>query len=252
MKQLTKHVLLTTIVLGTVAAGAAAAFVWAGAYNIGADSPHWSVTHTMIETLRDRSIQSRLDGIKVPNLDDPARIRLGAASYSAMCTGCHLSPGVEDTEIRPGLYPMPPNLTTEPLDSPETTFWVIKHGIKMTAMPAWGKTHTDEQIWNMVAFVHKLRGMTPAQYVQLGGKLPAEDDDHMHEGMDHHHAGADEHMHEGSDHHHAGADDHHAADAAHDEPAAAEGDMHMHADGTMEHHHPATATEPHKDDDHTH
>jgi mono/diheme cytochrome c family protein len=46
-------------------------------------------------------------------------------------------------------------------------FWVIKHGIKMSAMPAWGKTLNDAQIWDVVAFVRKLPSMTPEDYQQL-------------------------------------------------------------------------------------
>lgn len=236
MKPHTRHILATAVVLGVLAVGAAAAFVWSGAYDIGADDPHWSATHAAIENLRERSIQTRLDGIQTPNLDDPKRIQLGAVNYSAMCTGCHLAPGVDDTELRPGLYPMPPNLTKNDVGDPRRTFWVIKHGIKMSAMPAWGKTHTDEQMWNMVAFLQKLPDMTPAQYAQLGGKPPAEDEDHMHAGMDDHPAGAEDHD----------------AEASHDEPAAETGEMHMHADGTRERH-PATApAETHKDDGHEH
>ena len=45
-------------------------------------------------------------------------------------------------------------------------FWIIKHGIKMTAMPAWSKTHTDAQLWDLVAFLDKLPKMTPAQYAE--------------------------------------------------------------------------------------
>lgn len=218
MKSLTRHVAATLIVLGVLVVGAAI-FVWSGIYNIGADNPHWSATHAAIETLRERSIEARLDDIQPPNLDDPRRIQRGTLSYSAMCTGCHLSPGSDDTEIRPGLYPMPPNLSKEETHDPRRTFWIIKHGIKLTAMPAWGKTHTDEQIWDMVAFLQKLPGMTPAQYEQLGGKPPAEDEDHMHAGMDDHEGGHEDR----------------GADASHDEPGDTQ-------DGTQ----------THNDDDHRH
>lgn len=244
MKSHTRHVLATTAVLAVLAIGTAAAFVWSGAYNIGADNPHWSVTHTIIDSLRERSIESRLDGVQIPDLEDPERIRLGAVNYSGMCTGCHLSPGVDDTEIRPGLYPIPPNLTKDDLGDPRRTFWVIKHGIKLTAMPAWGKTHSDEQMWNMVAFLHKLPGMTPAQYESLGGKPPAEDEDHMHEG--------------GGDHH-GGAAQHESTEASLDATDAQQGEMHTHADGTTERHPPSSksdeksaAVKDHADDGHQH
>ena len=115
-------------------------------------------------------------------------------------------------------------------------------------MPAWGKTHTDEQIWNMVAFIKKLPGMTPEQYAALGGKPPAEDEDHMHEGMDNHMSGMD--MGESQPHTDAPGTptDHHDPDAA---SSASEQIEHRHADGTVESH-PAPVVEPKADDDHAH
>ena len=246
MKSHTRHIVTTVVVLGVLAVGAAI-FAWSGLYNIGADDPHWAPTRAAIEMLRHRSIESRAQDIQVPDLEDARRIRLGAVNYSAMCTGCHLSPGAGDTEIRPGLYPMPPDLSKEVALDPKHDFWIIKHGIKLTAMPAWGKTHTDEQIWNMVAFLQKFRGMTPEQYEQLGGKPPAEDDDHMHAGMDD--AGMD---HAGMDDHPAGAESHEASEAGHDEKVAGQGEMHTHADGTRERHPPSTPADTHQDNDQGH
>jgi mono/diheme cytochrome c family protein len=183
MKSHTRHLVTAGIVLGALLV-AGGLFIWSGLYNIGADEPHWMPTCVAIDNLREHSIAARMADTQVPDLDGAARIRVGAANYSAMCTGCHLAPGVTDTEIRPGLYPMPPDLSRLGARDAKRTFWIIKHGIKMSAMPAWGKTHTDEQIWNMVAFIRRMPGMTPAQYAALGGKPPAEDEDHMHAGSD--------------------------------------------------------------------
>jgi mono/diheme cytochrome c family protein len=58
-------------------------------------------------------------------------------------------------------------------------FWIIKHGIKMTAMPAWGATHSDAQIWNIVAFFQAMPGMTPEIYKALVASAP----DHRPEAM---------------------------------------------------------------------
>jgi len=58
----------------------------------------------------------------------------------------------------------------------KTIFWVTKHGIKMTGMPAWGRTHDDDTIWNVVAFVMKLKGMSGPQYEDIVAKAPPDDD----------------------------------------------------------------------------
>jgi len=147
---------------------AGAAFVASGVYGIGADEPHWDVTARVIDLLRDRSIEAHAHGIAVPDLDDPKLLAEGAEHYAAMCTGCHLAPGVhEDPELRAGLYPQPPNLARDAIDDPAEAFWVIKHGIKLTAMPAWGRTHNDDAIWALVAFVRKLPSLSPEQYQQM-------------------------------------------------------------------------------------
>ncbi|MEO6799750.1 MAG: cytochrome c [Rhodanobacter sp.] len=158
--------LLNLIVLIVVVVIAAGIYVWSGHYNIGADSPHWALTSKVIGELREHSIDARAKEVQVPSLDDPAMLKEGAEHYAEMCTGCHLAPGMDDSELRAGLYPKPPNLTRF-APNPAEAFWVIKHGIKMTAMPAWGKTHDDQKIWAMVAYLQKQPHMSVARYHEL-------------------------------------------------------------------------------------
>lgn len=145
----------------------AAVFVGSGVYNIGADDHHTRIVLTIIEQLRNRSIAVRAHGIEVPILDDPRNIAAGAQHYAALCIGCHLAPGVRKSEIRAGLYPHPPNLAEEDVGDAQRAFWIIKHGIKMSAMPAWGKTLNDAAIWDIVSFVRQMPTMTPEAYQQL-------------------------------------------------------------------------------------
>lgn len=161
MKQIALNIVIT---LAVFTAGSAL-FVWSGVYDVAADRPHMKFTHALLETLRDRSIEVHARNIEAPpNLDDPARIAEGAEHYAAMCADCHLAPGIVETEIRSGLYPQSPDLVEHGIHDPASAFWVIKHGIKATAMPAWGKTHSDEDIWNLVAFVRGLPRMSPEDY----------------------------------------------------------------------------------------
>ncbi|BFI95783.1 MAG: hypothetical protein RSP_12930 [Rhodanobacter sp.] len=185
MKKTVEYALVAAIAFGTLAA-VAGIYIESGAYDIGADAPHWKPTYALLETLRDRSIHARAENLAVPDLGDPQLILKGAGQYAAMCTGCHLAPGMRDSEIRPGLYPQPPILSQRRID-PRVAFWVIKHGIKMSAMPAWGSSHDDATIWSMVAFLQKLPGLTPAQYQAIVAKAPPDDD--MDGGDDHPAAG---------------------------------------------------------------
>lgn len=147
-------------------ATAAAVWIWSGTYDIGQDSPHWGVTRSVIATFRDHSTEHHAQGIQVPNLDDPKMIAAGAQHYAENCAMCHLAPGMPDSEIRHGLYPKPPNLTRFAPD-PAEAFWIIKHGIKFTGMPAWGPTHSDAMIWDMVAFLQKQPRMSEAEFRKL-------------------------------------------------------------------------------------
>jgi mono/diheme cytochrome c family protein len=69
--------------------------------------------------------------------------------------------------MRAGLYPHPPNLAQEDIRDPRRAFWTVKHGIKMSAMPAWGKSLDDETIWDIVAFVRQLPTVSPETYQNL-------------------------------------------------------------------------------------
>ena len=144
-------------------------FAYSGVYNIAADEPHWSATRWLLETTRSQSIARRDDSVNVPaDLADTARIRRGVQSYGAMCQICHLGPGVKPTPLHEGLNPKPPQLVKEVAHhAPENLFWIVKHGIKMSGMPAWGATHGDEELWDVVAFLKQMEQMTPQQYEQL-------------------------------------------------------------------------------------
>ena len=142
-------------------------FVASGIYNIGADDHHTKIVLAIIEQLRERSIAVRARAIDPPNLEDPTRIGAGAEHYAALCVGCHLAPGMTKSEIRAGLYPHPPNLAQKDTRDAQRAFWTVKHGIKMSAMPAWGKTLDDAAIWDLVAFLRQMPSMTPETYQQL-------------------------------------------------------------------------------------
>lgn len=139
-------------------------YVYGGVFNVAADVPHWGITSGLLETMRERSIAVRAGDIDVPPLEDAAMIRRGAGNYDSMCVGCHLAPGMNDTEMSQGLYPAPPNLARTNSDEPARAFWIIKHGIKATGMPAWGKSMEDRYIWDMVAFLQKLPTLSKEAY----------------------------------------------------------------------------------------
>ncbi len=160
-----------------------------GAYNVAADAPHSRLVAWLMNETRLRSVAVRARNIQAPaDLESPKRLAVGAGLYNEMCSGCHLAPGMERTEISQGLYPRAPELSHGLSRTPAQQFWTIKHGIKMTGMAAWGQTHNDTLIWDMVAFVRKLPTLSPDQYKALVKSAPEGHDEMMKmQGMDHDH-----------------------------------------------------------------
>jgi mono/diheme cytochrome c family protein len=155
--------------------------IYAGLYNVAADIPHTGPVYWLVETVRERSIAVRASDIAVPgDLADSKRIASGAGQYAEMCSFCHLAPGMKRTEISRGLYPRAPELRRGTDLTPAEEFWVVKHGIKMTGMPAWGVTHSDELLWDVVAFLRKLPELTSDQYQALVKSAPTHNE-MMHE-----------------------------------------------------------------------
>jgi mono/diheme cytochrome c family protein len=163
------------LILLVVIAGFGGAFIYAGLYNVGADAPHSRFVSTILDELRESAIAHHSREIVPPaDLDSAARRAAGASLYAEMCTSCHLAPGMERTEISQGLYPPAPELARPTARSAAEQFWIIKHGVKLSAMPAWGRSHNDELIWDMVAFVRSLSNLSPQQYEAAVANAPAD------------------------------------------------------------------------------
>jgi mono/diheme cytochrome c family protein len=176
----------TRWLIGTVAAGAllaaivAVVLVYMGSFDVAADRPHSEPVFWLMNTVRERSVAIRAADITVPgDLAGAKRVASGAAQYDEMCSLCHLAPGLKRTEISRGLYPRAPELRRKSDLTPAEQFWVVKHGLKMTGMPAWGVTHNDELLWDIVAFLRKLPELTADQYQTLVKSAPKTHDEMM-------------------------------------------------------------------------
>jgi len=179
---LRRHLPSATFVLIAllVIAGFAGVFIYMGVYNIGADAPHSKLVYGTLDALRERAIANYSRNIRPPaDLNDSKRIAAGAGLYGEMCTGCHLGPGLEKSELSQGLYPAAPELARTNGRSASEQFWIIKHGVKLSAMPAWGKTHNDQLIWDMVAFIRQLQKLSPEQYKAAVASAPESHEEMM-------------------------------------------------------------------------
>ncbi|WP_230532411.1 c-type cytochrome [Microvirga roseola] len=143
--------------------------VYTGAYNVAATEEHASFTRWAFDTTFHNSVERQADDVLAPADITPAMIAAGATAYKSMCQHCHAGPGVDRAEWANGMRPRPPHLTEAAAEwEPQEVFWIVRHGVKMSGMPAFGPTHGDEAIWSIAAFVKQLPAMTPEEYAQLG------------------------------------------------------------------------------------
>ena len=163
-----RTILVTILIVVLVQVLGTAAAIYSGVFNVAATDTHWPVTQSIIDVARVRSIKARAAGISpAPNLDDHKRVVAGTSHFAEHCASCHSAPGVQSGELANGMYPQPPVLTDSAKEwSAGELFWIIRNGIKMSGMPAW-PGRSDDDLWNIVAFLQKLPGMSEQDYANL-------------------------------------------------------------------------------------
>ncbi len=179
-----KALIIILIIIGIIIA-VAAIYIYSGYYNVAATKPHSKLTLWLINEMRESSIEHYSKGIKSPPKISPDMIREGVEHFHEMCRLCHAAPGFAKEEFAEGLYPKPPDLASKDIQQADDAeiFWVIKNGIKLTGMPAFGPTHNDNEIWGMVRVVRRLPGLKPEQYKEMLESAGVEMGKEMH----HHH-----------------------------------------------------------------
>jgi len=165
---------LTVIATLAVVALAAVGFLYSGRFDVAANRPDSGLLRWALSTAADRSVARLAQGVQVPPLTDPEMLKTGFVRYRENCVTCHGAPGVEASEIGQGLNPYPPELASHAAaGDPRELFWIVKNGIRMTGMPSFGVTHTDAEIWAIVAFLEKLPKMSPQEYQAMAGAAQA-------------------------------------------------------------------------------
>jgi mono/diheme cytochrome c family protein len=163
-------ILLTIVITFAVLIAIGLGVVYSGVYNVAASNPPCKLESWFFSTVMDNSVKHHAADIKAPALDNAAMIDSGFVQASNMCVGCHGAPGIPSQGG--GFNPKPPDLSKGVADlSDAEIFWIIKNGIKMTAMPAYSSFSSDNQIWEMVSFVRLFPKMTPEQYQEYQKRL---------------------------------------------------------------------------------
>lgn len=164
------------LIAGLAALALVAVIAVAGGYNVAASSGHlpW-VKPLLAWTLKNSVFWRSLDEAPPGDAGRRPLPTSGAGHYHLVCRQCHGTPEEPVPESMRNMVPPPPHA----LDAvrhwrPRELFWIIKHGIKMTAMPSWPAQHRDDEVWEVVAFMRRLPDMDPAAYARAVGDGIAE------------------------------------------------------------------------------
>jgi mono/diheme cytochrome c family protein len=179
------RILLACVGLAVAAAIGGVAFVYSGLADVAATSHHWPPTRWILSTTMESSVRRHAHGITPPDsFDGDDHVHEGAVAYDEMCASCHGAPGSEPGVVGKGLNPEPPDLSKEAdAWSAAEIFWVTENGVRMTGMPAFGPTHSEDELWDLVALVKRLPRLSTPEYRAL--LAPRAGDELHHHAHDH-------------------------------------------------------------------
>ena len=152
----------------------AAAVIYGGLYNVAASAQHLQPTFSVLVVAMRQSVRLRARNVEVPPLADETMVLRGAACFRDKCVQCHGAPGVAQEDIGKSMQPLPgPLVDARKNWRPRELYWLTRHGIKMSGMPAWDRRLTEAELWSVVAFMQRLPDLSAAQYAQVVARAPA-------------------------------------------------------------------------------
>jgi mono/diheme cytochrome c family protein len=144
-------------------ASAGVAAIYTGAMPANADSkPSW-LERWMAKTSLHATMSRETKGLTNPLQPSDDDLKAGIHLYAQNCAVCHGASDGKPSKLAQGFNVKAPQLADDGVeDDPDAvSFWKIKHGIRFTAMPAFGSTLSDEQIWQIASFVKRMDKLSP-------------------------------------------------------------------------------------------
>jgi mono/diheme cytochrome c family protein len=150
------------IVVLVVIFGGGYVFLHLGLLSFRADEAPGTFESKIAMQAVDASTERRASDLKNPLQSTDANLLSGVRLYQSSCAGCHGDPGRPQSALMHSFYPPAPQFLEDPADMPDNeNFYVIKHGIRWTGMPAWGNNLTDDEIWKLTIFLSQMTKLPP-------------------------------------------------------------------------------------------
>jgi len=110
-----------------------------------------------------------------PFQPSPAVLQEAMAHFADHCASCHANNGSGHTMYGDGMNPPPPDmrLAATQNKSDGELYSVIKNGIRMSGMPAFGEPgDNDEATWKLVLLLRHLPSLTPEEELKMQKENP--------------------------------------------------------------------------------
>ena len=138
-----------------------------GLLPVNADVPPSGLETRFIPIVVHASVASHAEEQPNPVASTDENLIAGGEVYTELCARCHGIPGRGSgrgpSVLGASFYPPAPQFTVQPSEYSEgQLFWIVKHGIRNTGMPAWGRLLTDHDIWQVVAVLRRLNSLPSA------------------------------------------------------------------------------------------
>lgn len=151
MRMFVLGIVLTLAVL----IGGALAAIFNGWIPANADGPYLPFEEWAAKKSLNATIAREMPAGPPPIASTSENLIAGIKLYGEDCMVCHGASDAKPTNIAKGFYQHAPQLAKDGVEDDPVgeTFWKIQHGIRFTAMPSFGKTLTDQQIWQLALFL---------------------------------------------------------------------------------------------------
>ena len=161
------HFLIAAIGLSIAGVIGGIAYVKLGVFNVAAAHPHSQLVQWLTHETMINSVKRRSENVPLPSTVSAAQAKRGFCQYEAHCVTCHGAPAVAREQWVNGMNPEPPYLLDATRQwKPRELDWIVRNGIKMTGMPAWRETLSEQQIGDVVAYLEAMPQMPPQTYLR--------------------------------------------------------------------------------------
>lgn len=117
-----------------------------------------TVETTLANMAKDVVIPIEAEKMQDPLTVNGGTLREGKTLYLQSCVICHGPDGHGQTALGRSMYPPAMDLTSPHVQhwNDAELFWIIQNGVRLTGMPSWKSTISEQDTWKLVNFIHNL------------------------------------------------------------------------------------------------